>query len=78
MRHLHKLRLPISHLKRRFLLGALLASLSLGTLAARGDDTYTVQALTIPRNAFSGQASAVKDASYFLNNKTLPTDPDDD
>jgi len=62
MRHLHKLLLPISHLKGWFLLAALLASLSLGTLAARGDDTYTVQALTIPRSAFSGQASAVNEA----------------
>jgi probable HAF family extracellular repeat protein len=63
MRHLHKLLLPISHFKRCFLLGTLLASVSVGTLPARGDDTYTVQALTIPRNAFSGQASAINDAS---------------
>jgi probable HAF family extracellular repeat protein len=62
MRHLHKLLPPISHLNRRVLLGVLLASLSLGTLPARGDDTYTVQALTIPRSAFSGQASAINDA----------------
>jgi probable HAF family extracellular repeat protein len=73
MRHLHELLSPISQLTRRFLLAALLASLCFGTLAARGDDTYTVQALTIPRNAFSGQASAINDAGvsagwYETNN----------
>lgn len=62
MTHLHKLLLPSSHLKRCLLLAVLLTSLSLGTLAADGVDTYTVQALTIPRNAFSGQASAINDA----------------
>lgn len=62
MRYLHELLLSTSHLKRCFLLAALLASLCLGTLAAGGADTYTVQALTIPRNAFSGQASAINDA----------------
>jgi probable HAF family extracellular repeat protein len=62
VRHLHELLLPISQLTRRFLLAALLESLCLGTLAAGGADTYTVQALTIPRNAFSGQASAINDA----------------
>ena len=66
MRHLHKLLLPSSHLKRCLLLAVLLASLSLGTLAARGDDTYSVQALTIPRNAFSGQASAINDAGVSV------------
>jgi probable HAF family extracellular repeat protein len=65
--------LPISYLKRCFLLGALLESLCLGTLAADGADTYTAQALTIPRNAFSGQASAINDAGvsagwYQTNN----------
>jgi probable HAF family extracellular repeat protein len=54
-------------------LAALLGSLCLGTLAARADDTYTVQALTIPHNAFSGQASAINDAGvsagwYQTNN----------
>ena len=62
MKHLREVFLPISHLKRCFLLGALLESLCLGTLAADGADTYTAQALTIPRNAFSGQASAINDA----------------
>jgi probable HAF family extracellular repeat protein len=73
MRHLHKLLLPISHLKRWFLSAALFASLCLGTFAARGDDTYIVQALAIPRNAFSGQSSAINDAGvsagwYQTNN----------
>jgi probable HAF family extracellular repeat protein len=45
-----------------FLLAALSESLCFGTLSARGAGTYTVQALTIPRNAFSGQASAINDA----------------
>jgi probable HAF family extracellular repeat protein len=72
MRHLHKLLLPISQLTRCFLLAALLESLCLGTLA-RGADTYAAQALTIPRNAFSGQASAINDAGvsagwYQTNN----------
>ncbi len=62
MIHLHRFLVPSSHLKRRFLQAALFASLSLGTLAVRGADTYTVQGLTIPRNAFSGQASAINDA----------------
>src|SRR2546421_728204 len=58
MRYLQELLLPISKLTRCFLLGALLESFCLGTLA-HGGDAYTVQALTIPRNAFSGQASAI-------------------
>src|SRR5881394_3844497 len=62
MRHLPELLLPISQLTRCFLLAALLESLCLGTLAADDADTYTAQALTIPRNAFSGQASAINDA----------------
>src|SRR5215813_2306807 len=61
MRHLHELLLPSSELTRRFLLAAVFVSLCLGTLAD-AQDTYTVQALTIPRNAFSGQASAINDA----------------
>src|SRR2546423_9029312 len=61
MRYLHELLLPISKLTRCFLLGALLESFCLGTVA-HGGDAYTVQALTIPRNAFSGQASAINDA----------------
>src|SRR5438046_3587922 len=72
MKHFHELLLPSSHLKRCFLLAALLASLCLGTFA-RGADTYTVQALTIPRSAFSGQASAINDTGvsagwYQTNN----------
>jgi probable HAF family extracellular repeat protein len=66
MRHLLELLLPISQLRKYFLLAGLLASLCFGTLAARGDDTYTVQALTIPRNAFSGQASAINDAGVSV------------
>jgi len=62
MRHLHKLLRPIGQLTKCFLFAALLESLSLGTLAADGADTYTAQALPIPRNAFSGQASAINDA----------------
>ena len=50
---------PITQLTRCLLLAALLASACLVTLAAQDADTYTVQALTIPRSAFSGQASAV-------------------
>ena len=73
MRHLYELFLPISQLTRYFLLAALLESPCLGTLAAAGTDTYIVQALTIPRNAFSGQASAINDAGvsagwYETNN----------
>ncbi len=73
MRHFHQLRLPIVHLTRWFLLATLLPFLCFGTLAARGADTYTVQALTIPRNAFSGQASAINDSGvsagwYQTNN----------
>jgi len=72
MKH-HHLLLPSNRLTRRFLLAALLGSLCFGTLVARGGDTYTVQALTIPRNAFSGQASAINDAGvsagwYETNN----------
>jgi probable HAF family extracellular repeat protein len=35
-------------------------------LAARGADTYTAQALIIPRSAFSGQASAINDAGVSV------------
>jgi probable HAF family extracellular repeat protein len=73
MRYFHQLRLPIGHLTRWFLLAALLQFLCFGTLAARAGTTYTVQALTIPRNAFSGQASAINDSGvsagwYQTNN----------
>src|SRR4051812_1107532 len=61
MRYLHELCLPISKLTQCFLLAVLLESFCFGTLA-HGGDVYTVQALTIPRNAFSGQASAINDA----------------
>ena len=69
----HQLLLSTSQLTRFFLVVALLGSLCLGTLAAQGADTYTVQALTIPRNAFSGQASAINDAGvsagWYQTNK---------
>ena len=58
----HLFLLPISRLTRYSLSAALLASFCFGTFTARGDDTYTVEALTIPRNAFSGQSSAINDA----------------
>ena len=66
MTHLYELLLPISRLRRCFLLAGLLAWLCLGTLAASGADTFTVQALTIPHNAFSGQASAINDAGVSV------------
>jgi len=73
MKHFHETLLPINRLTRCFLLAAFLEPLCLGTLAASDADTYTVQALTIPRNAFSGQASAINDAGvsagwYETNN----------
>jgi probable HAF family extracellular repeat protein len=73
MRNLHQLPLRTGQLTRCFLLAALLKSLGFVTPAAHGADTYTVQALTIPRNAFSGQASAINDAGvsagwYQTNN----------
>jgi probable HAF family extracellular repeat protein len=73
MKYLHELLLPIPRLTRCLLLGALLELLCFGTLAAQDGDTYTVQALTIPRSAFSGQASAINDAGvsagwYETNN----------
>ena len=73
MRNLYELLSPIRQWTRWLLLAALLKSLCFGTLAADDADTYTVQALTIPRNAFSGQASAINDADvsagwYQTNN----------
>jgi probable HAF family extracellular repeat protein len=73
MKHLNELHRPITQLARCLALAALLESLCLGTFAAAGADTYTVQALTIPPNAFSGQASAINDAGvaagwYQTNN----------
>ncbi len=66
MRDFHRLRLTFGHLKKWFLFAALLQFLCLGTLATRADETadgsYTVQALNMPRNAFSGQASAINDS----------------
>lgn len=75
MKHFHELHSPICQWTRCFLLAALLELLCLGTFTARGTDTYTAQALTIPRNAFSGQASAINDAGvsagfYKTNNGT--------
>ena len=66
MRYFHKLLLPINHLTKCFLLAALIGPLCLGILAAQSTDTYTVQALTIPQNAFSGQASAVNDSGVSV------------
>jgi probable HAF family extracellular repeat protein len=51
-----------SFLTRQILLATLLEFLCFGTLAASAGSTYTVQALTIPAGAFSGQASAINDA----------------
>jgi probable HAF family extracellular repeat protein len=66
MRDFHQLRLPHGHLKKWLQFAILLQFLCLGTLAAHSgeaaDSAYTVQALTIPRNAFSGQASAINDS----------------
>jgi probable HAF family extracellular repeat protein len=72
MKQLQDLVLPIK-LIRCLALAALLEWICLGTLAAAAGETYTVQALTIPRNAFSGQASAINDAGvsagwYQTNN----------
>jgi probable HAF family extracellular repeat protein/YD repeat-containing protein len=51
-----------SFLTRQILLATLLEFLCFGTLAASAGSTYTVQALTMPARAFSGQASAINDA----------------
>jgi len=72
MKHLHELLSPIRQFTRSFLLAAL-ELLCFGTFAAHAADTYAAQALTIPRNAFSGQASAINDAGvsagwYQTNN----------
>lgn len=73
MRPFQQLRLPIGCLTRRFLLATLLQLLCFGTLSASTASTYTVQALTIPLQAFSGQSSAINDAGvsagwYQTNN----------
>jgi probable HAF family extracellular repeat protein len=73
MKQLHEFVSPISQLTRCLLLTALFELLCLGTLAAGDDNTYTVQALTIPPNAFAGQASAINDTGvsagwYETNN----------
>ena len=76
MRHLHYIRLSTGYSTNSLVL-ALLACLCLGAVAARADDaTYTAQALPIPANAFSGQASAINDSGvsagwYETNNGTL-------
>ena len=62
MRPLHEFLRPSRRLTTSFLLAALIESLSFATLAASAAETYTAQALAIPRNAFSGQASAINDA----------------
>ncbi|HEU0207402.1 MAG TPA: hypothetical protein VFQ78_00345 [Candidatus Udaeobacter sp.] len=58
---MNKFLLTNIQLTRYILLAAVLECLCLGTLAATDGDSYSVQALTIPRNAFSGQASAIND-----------------
>jgi uncharacterized membrane protein len=45
-----------------FLLAALVEFLCFGTSGASAQSSYTVQALAIPRQAFSGQASTINDA----------------
>jgi probable HAF family extracellular repeat protein len=63
MKYIHALLLPMSRLARSILLAALLESFCFGTSSAAEDgETYSVQALTIPRNAFSGQASGINDS----------------
>src|SRR5689334_22976446 len=66
MKYMDKRLPPISRLTRYFFLVAILGSLCLVTFAASAADTYTVQALTMPRNAFSGQASAINDAGVSV------------
>jgi probable HAF family extracellular repeat protein len=78
MKDFHRLRLPLRQLKKWFPFAILLLFLCLETLAARAGESaegsYTVQALTIPRDAFSGQASAVNDsgvsAGWYQTNKS--------
>ncbi len=66
MRNYLRFRRSSGHLPSWFLFASLLVGSGLGTFAAgagaTADGSYTVQALTIPRNAFSGQASAINDA----------------
>lgn len=73
MRSLNSLLSPLNYLTKSSLLVVLLQSLCLGVSGAAAADTYTVQALTIPGNAFSGQASAINDAGisagWYQTNK---------
>ncbi len=62
MRSFQILRLPIRRLTKWFLFAALLEFLCFGTLGANAQSSYAVQALAIPRQAFSGQASTINDA----------------
>lgn len=62
MRHFNQLSPPISHLTKWLLSVALIEFFCFGTLTSRADSIYTVQALTIPAKAFSGQASAINGA----------------
>lgn len=76
MRHPNQLLLPIGRLTKSLLLAVLLQLPCLAALPARADGTYTAQALTIPRNAFSGQASAINDSGvaagwYQTNSASL-------
>src|SRR5690349_25105440 len=62
MRYLHQVLLRISQFTGCLLIVCLVESFSFATLSAGGaDETYSVQALSIPGNAFSGQASAIND-----------------
>jgi probable HAF family extracellular repeat protein len=62
MRSFQQLHHPIARLTKWFCWAALFELFCLGTLPASADSTYTVQALNIPRQAFSGQASSINDA----------------
>ncbi|HZS16608.1 MAG TPA: hypothetical protein VFA51_01620 [Candidatus Udaeobacter sp.] len=66
MKYVCELFLPIRQLTRWFLLATLLQCPCIGTLTASDGDIYTAQALPIPRNAFSGQASAINDAGVSV------------
>lgn len=62
MRYLDQVLLPMSLLIRCLLMACLHDLLCFGTLSAGTvNETYSVQALSIPGNAFSGQASAIND-----------------
>jgi len=66
MEHICESFLSIRQRTRCVLLAVLLGCFCIGTLAASDGDTYTADALPIPRNAFSGQASAINDAGVSV------------